>query len=135
MSKFLKIVEQTTPNTEKKSTQSLLKLFNHMWVDDVEVVGENRIKVTLFSGESVEFEVVNYVGKKSSDAAEDNEQVVNKNPLSSGEQMALNVASKSGIAPRKSFMGQDPEKKMGKALGNLYNKLSGLIDNVANKIR
>jgi len=135
MSKFLKIVENVTPNKDKKATQSLLKLFNHMWVDDVEIVGEDRIKVTLFSGEYVEFEVVNYVGKQRVDAAEDNEYAASKPILTSGEETALNVATKSGIQPRKQFLGQDPEKKMGKSLGNLYNKLSGLIDNVAQKIR
>jgi len=128
MSKFLKIVENVTPNKDKKATQSLLKLFNHMWVDDVEIVGEDRIKVTLFSGEYVEFEVVNYVGKQRADAAEDNEYAASKPALTQKQKDAVNVGADR-------FMKPQTIKGIESSMEELGGNLQRVIKDLAQKIR
>lgn len=126
MSKFLKIVEDVTPNEVDK----VASLFNRKVVTDVNSFREKDIITLLLSDNTrVRLKITDVTG---ADGEEDNEGATNDQFLTTKEQNALRAASEMGAtAIRRSFQ-KDPVKELGRAVGDLYKKLATRVTAIAN---
>lgn len=133
MSKFLRIIKESAPDLTK-SDKTLLKMFNTDYVEGVRIIDKDDLKVTLKGGDEVFLRVTNYTTSDTHE--EDNEALTKMQGLTPNEEIALKVATSSGIQPKAGYfgLGRDPLKKIGTSLGKLYGKLAGEIEKVANKI-
>lgn len=129
MSKFLRIIENVTPEEVDKVSS----LFNKSYVSSVNSLkAKDIILLTLTDGTSVSLKITDVTN-----AEEDNEQAMGgpNKLLSAKDRDILKAAGELGADPvRRTFGIGDPVKNLGKAVGDFYNKLAARLKNISSRM-
>lgn len=126
MSKFLSIIEDVTPG----EVDMVGRLFDRSIISTTFSKPEQDIiEVVLKDGARVELKIL------SIKVEEEEDTQANQPVLSPDERNVLQTANEIGAGPVKRMFRSDPVKNVGKALGDMYNKLAVRIKNIAAKMK